>query len=183
MERNVFLQLLAGSGLMAGWFGNLRYPDGTPSRDDLINLWMISGELALEFADAMPEDNYLFRPEDAGDIYTFGGQMQHIAENNVSLIRSYLSDDPPPEIPVGDESDKPTIMKNIDISFDYGAEAIRSLSRNDLTRTVDFFAAPLPRWHVLFIAQDHTTHHIGQSTVYLRMNGIAPPRWRKWPVS
>jgi uncharacterized damage-inducible protein DinB len=40
---------------------------------------------------------------------------------------------------------------------------------------VNFFARPLPRWHVLFVAQDHTTHHCGQAVLYLNARGITPP--------
>ena len=174
---------MAGGSLMAGYFSTSSFPNNSPSRDELINLWKISGEVALEYADAMPEKYYHFRPGDSGELYSYGGQMQHIAENIVRLLDQYITDMAPPELPLENESDKAAIRKNIQSSTDYGTEAIRSLDRHELMETVDFFAGPLPRWHVLFIAQDHTAHHIGQSVIYLRVCGVSPPRWRKWPAN
>jgi len=151
-----------------------------PSNKELIEIWQISGELALEYAEAMPAKDYLFRPAGLENTYTYGGQMQHIAENNISLFSNYLSDRTPPDIELNREDDKAAIKKHIRLSFDYGTEAIRELSREKLFEEVDFFARPLPRWHVIFVAQDHTTHHCGQAVVYLNANGISPPNYRKW---
>jgi uncharacterized damage-inducible protein DinB len=48
------------------------------------------------------------------------------------------------------------------------------LSKEEMLEEVNFFARPLPRWHVLFVAQDHTTHHCGQAVLYLNARGITP---------
>ena len=180
MDRNYFLQTLLTGGLMMGFKGRLLFPEGTPSREELIRIWQTSGELTQEFAEAMPAAEYLFRPADRGNIYTYGGQMQHIAENNVGLLSNYITDEPPPAIPVEKHDEKEVIKENIRKSFAYGIRAIEKLSTEEMTDVVDFFARPLPRWHVLFIAQDHTTHHCGQAVVYLNAKGIDPPSWRKW---
>ena len=106
--------------------------------------------------------------------------MQHIAENNISLLSRYLTDKPPPDIRDTGNNDKSVIKANIRDSFDYGTGIIGELSIEKMSEVVDFFARPLPRWHVLFIAQDHTTHHCGQAVIYLNAKGITPPSYRKW---
>jgi len=151
-----------------------------PSNEELIAIWQISGKLTLQFAEAMPEDDYLFRPAGLENIYTYGGQMQHIAENNINLFSRYITENPPPNIELENEDDKSSIIKHIRLSFEYGTEAIKELSNSEMFEQVHFFARPLPRWHILFVAQDHTTHHCGQAVIYLNARGITPPSYRKW---
>lgn len=179
MERSYFLKTCLASSLTGLTGTKVMRPD-LPAKKELIEIWQISGELTLEFADAMPPNDYLFRPAGLDDIYTYGGQMQHIAENNISIFRNYITDRPPPNIELDREDDKTAIRHHIRLSFEYGTEAIKGLSKEEMLEEVNFFARPLPRWHVLFVAQDHTTHHCGQAVVYLNAKGIAPPHYRKW---
>lgn len=150
------------------------------SIDRLIEIWQISEELTLEFAEAMPQEEYNFRPAGLDDVFSYGEQMQHIAENNINLLSRYITDEAPPDLPYQTDMDKESIKKNISSSFKYGTESMQNLSRDDLFADVEFGGRNIPRWHVLFIAQDHTTHHCGQSVVYLNANGYSPPNYRKW---
>lgn len=186
MDRNHFLQTFFSGGLFMGLNSRTLFSEGYPDsekytdREALTYIWRTSAELTMEFAKAMPAGDYLFKPSDMSDIYTYGRQMQHIAENNISLLSNYLTEQTPPDITLGREDDKVAILENISSSFEYGIQAIENLSPDDMMEVVDFFARPLPRWHVLFIAQDHTTHHCGQAVIYLNAKGIEPPSYRKW---
>lgn len=178
MDRTHFLQNMAAGSLMIGGAG--QWPGSNPPpRQELLAIWRTSGTVALEFAEAMPQQDYGFRPAGLEDIYSYGEQMQHIADNNISLLQD-LSGQPPPDIYLDDETNKQAIMANIRSSFDYGAQIMEGLTEEEVMQEVDFFARPLPRWHVLFVTQDHTTHHCGQAVIYLRAQGIAPPYYRKW---
>lgn len=179
MSRRKFLKTVFTSGLI-GFSGKEFMRTKLPSNKELVDIWNISGELALEFAEAMPSEDYTFRPAGLDNIYSYGEQMQHIAENNINLISNNLTDAPHPDIELENTDDKSSIIEHIRLSFEYGAEAIRGLSRDEMFEEVNFFARPLPRWHVVFIAQDHTTHHCGQAVVYLNAKGISPPYYRKW---
>lgn len=70
--------------------------------------------------------------------------MQHIAENNISLINNYITDRPFPDIGHVRENDKAAIKKHIRLSFEYGTEAIRELSRENLLKEVGFFCKATP---------------------------------------
>lgn len=178
--RSAFLQSIALSGpamalaLKNGNNENLQI-------DELVEIWHFSEEMALDFAEIMPEKYYEHRPVDYDGLYSYGGQMLHIGHNITGLISNYVTDDDPPELPESaEELSKEEVITAMKSAFDFGEEAIQNQTRDSLFEEVPFFAEPLPRWHVLFIAQDHTTHHLGQAVIYLRSKGIVPPRYRKW---
>jgi hypothetical protein len=179
MVRSYFFKTCL-TGSLGGLAGTRILSSCPPPKNELIEIWQISGEMTLEFVDAMPANDYQFRPSGPNDMYTYGGQMQHIAENNISLFRNYITDRSPPNIELEREDDKTAIRHHVRLSFEYGTEAIEGLSGEEMLEEVNFFARPLPRWHVLFVAQDHTTHHCGQAVVYLNAKGITPPYYRKW---
>lgn len=149
--------------------------------DRLALIWRASEEMALDFADAMPAEDYGTRPVDDKQVYTYGGQMLHIGQNIRNLASRYFSDEDAPEIPNdADELQKSEIREAMKRCFAYGEQAIKAQSKSSLLQEVDFFAGRMPRWQVIFVAQDHTTHHLGQVVMYLRNKGIEPPPYRKW---
>ncbi len=179
MNRNAFLKSALGMSVGAMPLLSLSRNNGIDIKR-FIEIWQISEELTLEFAEAMPQKEYNFRPAGLEDVYSYGEQMQHIAENNINLLSRYITDEAPPDLSYQNDLDKESIKNNISTSFRYGTESMQKLSRYDLFAEVEFGGLNIPRWHVLFIAQDHTTHHCGQSVVYLNANGYSPPNYRKW---
>lgn len=177
MNRLRFLQSAAGMGVY-GLSAATVHTDF--SVENYVEIWKISKELTLEYAEAMPQADYLFRPAGLDDVYTYGGQMQHIAQNKINLLSRYITELEPPDITLDREDNKTAIKLNISRSFDYGTHALRSMNRGEWMEDVEFSATMIPRWQVLFVAQDHTTHHCGQAVVYLNAKGIQPPYYRKW---
>lgn len=172
--------MMIGTPAMAGG-SKMNQLQNMFSSEALAEIWNISGDLALEFADAMPAEYYDYRPVDNDELYTYAGQMLHIAQNSNGLMGSYITGKEPPKIPESAEGQsKDSIMAALRDAFDFGRQVIAEQTPESLIEEVEFFAGPLPRWHVIFIAQDHTAHHIGQSVIYLRAKGITPPSYRKW---
>lgn len=184
VSRSNFIRSILMGGGMTFLGGSAAFnTDSTSvlSVKELITIWQASAQMALEFAEVMPEEKYTFRPADNPELYTYGGQMLHIAGNIRSLVSRYVTERPAPDIPVSAEgASKAAIMKAMQQCFDYGERAIQEQTEDSLRTEVDFFAGPLSRRHVLFVVQDHTTHHLGQAVIYLRGNGITPPDYRKW---
>jgi uncharacterized damage-inducible protein DinB len=75
---------------------------------------------------------------------------------------------------------KEDVIKLLEESFTYASKAIENFSPNKLDEMVDFFAGPMTRRRIFLLMTDHVTHHRGQLVVYLRLNGIEPPRYRGW---
>lgn len=140
--------------------------------------WKNAKEYTLEFARAMPAEKYTYTP--TPEEMTFGRQLVHICGNIIWLSSSYLG-----APPFGKNVDHPSekkedVIRLLEETFDYAARAVDNFPVSKLDDKVDFFAGPMTKRRVMFLLTDHVTHHRGQLVVYLRLNGIEPPRYRGW---
>jgi uncharacterized damage-inducible protein DinB len=146
---------------------------------EFVRDWQISKQFTLDVANAMPAELYSFKPNP--EEMTFGEQMIHIAGSNVFRFNQITGIKPPfgfdPAKPPA--SDKQSVLKLLDQSFDYVIEVLPKITPEQLQRT----------WHIpswkgrndpdgramivnMFV---HTAHHRAQCDVYLRAKGIKPP--------
>lgn len=146
---------------------------------EFVRDWQISKQFTLDVANAMPAEFYSFKPNP--EEMTFGEQMIHIAGSNVFRFNQITGTKPPfpfdPAKPPA--SDKQTVLKLLDQSFDYVIDVLPKITPEQLQRT----------WHIpswkgrndpdgramivnMFV---HTAHHRAQCDVYLRAKGIKPP--------
>ena len=136
-------------------------------------------EYTLQVAEKMPAEKYGFRatPQEMG----FGAMLLHMAENLVYISTEFVSPDrgrmagPPPT-----DSSKAGAIKAIGSAYDYAISTVAALPREQLADSVAFFAGKITRMQMINILSDHQTHHRAQLIVYLRLHGIAPPRYIAW---
>lgn len=140
--------------------------------------WKNATEYTLEFAKAMPEEAYSFKPVPVE--MSFGEQLKHIAGNMVWLSSSYLGGAKTTLDPMNAGSSKKEIIAVLEKSFAYAAETVNHLNEKVLNQNVDFFAGFMTKRRILLLMTDHVTHHRGQLVVYLRLNNIEPPAYRGW---
>ncbi|MEO6130840.1 MAG: DinB family protein [Saprospiraceae bacterium] len=140
--------------------------------------WKNATEYTLEFAQAMPEDQYGYKP--VPEEMSYREQLRHIAANMVWLSSSYLKGKPTTIDPMKAGDSKKEILDILNKSFTYAKETVELLQEKDLNEMVDFFAGMMTRRRILLLMTDHVTHHRGQLVVYLRMNGVVPPSYRGW---
>lgn len=144
--------------------------------------WKQAKQFTLDVANTMPAEFYDFKPN--ADEMTFGEQMAHIAGGNVFRFNQMTGIRPPfdvdPSKPVA--SDKQSILKMLDQSFDYVIDVLPKITSEQLKRTWH-----LPSWQgrtdpdgraMLLNMLVHTAHHRAQCEVYLRVKGIKPPDYR-----
>jgi uncharacterized damage-inducible protein DinB len=146
---------------------------------EFIQDWKISKQFTLDVANAMPAEFYSFKP--TPEEMSFGEQMNHIAVSNVFRFNQITGLKTPFEIDFKKQlpTDKASVMKMLEQSFDYVLAALPQLTSEQLKRT----------WHIpswkgrtdpdgramvlnMFV---HTAHHRAQCDVYLRLKGIKPP--------
>ncbi len=171
-----FLFFLAGIATLA--------PLQSYSQDSLflqetLQKWQNATAYTLEVARAMPPERFDFKPAD--EEKTFGEQLDHIGENMTWLASDYL---------VGKKFEHPLIEKKertpeerIELllaSLLFAQDAIANTSPDSLAVVKSFFAGPMSRRQIIALMHDHHTHHRGQLIVYLRLNGIKPPKYRGW---
>ena len=130
-------------------------------------------KLSLAVAQAMPADQYNFRPHP--DSMTFGELISHIAITNYQFCAG-LKDSAPPALP--SPNDKEAIVKLISDSLDYCSGVIPNLTEEQLSKTHDSPDGKLPGREVLLAMYIHVAHHRGQAEIYLRDKGIKPPPYR-----
>lgn len=140
--------------------------------------WKNATEYTLEFAKAMPEEAYSYKP--VPEEMSFGEQLKHIAGNMVWLSSSYLGGAKTTLDPMNAGNSKKEIVAVLEKSFAYASQTVDHLTEKVLNEQVDFFAGFMTKRRILLLMTDHVTHHRGQLVVYLRLNHIEPPAYRGW---
>ncbi|HEV2021173.1 MAG TPA: DinB family protein [Terriglobales bacterium] len=142
----------------------------------------LSRAYTLECAHAMPPEKYEFRP--VPEVRTFGQQMVHISEAVPGLYELFIEGKKTPTHPFSEGGKEPVLTKEeiiarLGVGFDYVERAAGKLNPSALRQTTKIFGGKVISKHrMLRFLLDHTTHHRGQTVVYLRINGIQPPLYR-----
>jgi uncharacterized damage-inducible protein DinB len=146
---------------------------------EFVQDWKISKQFTLDVANAMPAEFYGFKPNP--EEMTFGEQMVHIAGGNVFRFNQITGIQPPfvfdPAKPPA--SDKQSVLKMLEQSFDYVIAVLPQITPEQLRRTwyiPSWHARPDPEGRAMIVNMlVHTAHHRAQCEVYLRIKGITPP--------
>ena len=136
--------------------------------------WTIAKDLTLAVADAMPAENYDFKPNP--EEMSFGEQVAHIAQANGSYCSRMTNGKSPIAKPDG--YGKATVMKLLGESFDYCSEIITPLSDDQLSELRGPEGRQVSVRELTLGAQMHMAHHRGQIEVYLRLKNIKPPTYK-----
>ena len=146
----------------------------------MVKDWERAKVYTIDYLNAMPADKYSFKAVDS--IRSFAQQMLHLARGNC-LLMSNVTDETPPPFLLSDAEHSPTAQNKDSVtyyvitSYDYCLKAVKNLdvkkwfekkkSMNEETK----FA-------LMNKAFEHQTHHRGQTTIYIRLQGIKPPNER-----
>ena len=142
----------------------------------------LSRAYTLECAQAMPAAKYEFRP--VPEVRTFGQQMVHISEAVPGLYELFVEGKKAPTHPFSEGGKEPVLTKEeilarLGVGFDYVERAAAKLNPSALRQDTKIFGGKVISKHrMLRFLLDHTTHHRGQTVVYLRINGVQPPLYR-----
>jgi uncharacterized damage-inducible protein DinB len=86
-----------------------------------------------------------------------------------------LKDSDSPALP--SPTEKEAIVKFLSDSFEYCAAVIPNLTNAQINQTHNSPDGRLSGREVLLAMYIHVAHHRGQAEIYLRDNGIKPPRY------
>jgi len=136
--------------------------------------WRKSKALTLKVAEAMPAENYDYKP--FADARPFGGEMQHLAQAEGYYL-GMLGKGRAPAAPKGDTG-KTATVKYLNDNFDWAIGAVGQLTAADLTRGFSAGRGPsMTGLDLLYQAMIHTAHTRGYAEMYLRNKGIVPPEY------
>lgn len=131
-------------------------------------------------AETMPEDKYNFKASE--ESLTFAQNLLHIGFamdwHSQSLlggrkVRVWKTDT---VYKVANKSKKDMIAL-IDKTFNETIKLIKKFNPNQLEDKLDYFGLNRSKRQIFMLLADHITHHRGQMLVYMRLNGLVPPRY------
>jgi uncharacterized damage-inducible protein DinB len=136
--------------------------------------WRKSKDLTLKVAEAMPAENYDYKP--FADARVFGGELQHLAQAEGYYL-GQLGKGRAPAAPKGDTS-KAATVKYLTENFDWAIGVVGQLTTADLTKSFSAGrGAMVPGLELLYQAMIHTAHTRGYGEMYLRNKGVVPPMY------
>jgi uncharacterized damage-inducible protein DinB len=139
-----------------------------------VDHWKKSKDLTLKVADAMPAENYDYKP--FADARAFGGELQHLGQAEGYYL-GMLGKGRAPAAPKGDTS-KAATVKYLTESFDWAIGVVGQLTATDLTKGFSAGRGPsMTGLDLLYQAMIHTAHTRGYGEMYLRNKGVVPPEY------
>lgn len=132
----------------------------------------------LELVQAMPESKFDFKS--TPEVSSFHDQVTHVIKN-IGFLQTYITgkrDSPIRDLALTDNS-KEELIANLKKAFQHLYVISEDLTDAELVAAVDFFKEDvrMDKRGVLLLIKNHLTLHQGQLIVYLRLNGLTPPRF------
>ena len=145
-----------------------------PEIEIFVTHWRKSKDLTLKVAQAMPAENYDYKP--FADARSFGGEMQHLGQAE-GFYLGLLGKGRAPAMPRGDTSKEATV-KFLTESFDWAIGVVGQVTTADLTKSFSMGrGASMTGLEALYGAMIHTAHTRGYAEMYLRNKGVTPPMY------
>lgn len=154
------------------------------TQSQMIAEWQRAKAYTKTYLDAMPEDGYGYKP--TPDIRSFAQQMLHISDANyvIATVASGkpnpIGEDPATAHNLNETKVSPTkeaTTKAVMDSYDWVISVLQNMTPDQLQETTKFGKHDNITRSALFAkAFEHQTHQRGQTTIYLRLKGITPPK-------
>jgi len=159
---------------------NAQSISGDDIKTQFVNDWERAKAYTLDYLNTMPADKYTAKVVDS--IRNFAQQMLHLASGNTGLI-STATGEKPNFTARGLEArasaqTKDSVVYYVTASYDFAIESIKKLDPNKLGELTGQGDRKITRFAWLLKAFEHQTHHRGQTTIYIRYQGIRPPNER-----
>ena len=145
----------------------------------MVKDWERAKAYTLEYLNTMPADKYSARAVDS--IRSFAQQMLHLASGNVFLMSTATGDKPLPWVMSNPEQrassqSKDSVMYYVTTSYDYCANQVKNSDVNKWGENTKLFNRfEQTRFALMNKTFEHQGHHRGQTTIYIRLQGIKPP--------
>src|SRR5579871_1515547 len=143
--------------------------------------WERAKAYTVDYLNTMPAGKYSFKAVDS--IRSFAQQMLHLAQGNLFLMAKATGTESPAwgnsnlEGSATAQS-KDSVMYYVAASYDYCANAVKNMDVTKWGENVKIFGMETTRFAMMIKTFEHQTHHRGQTTIYIRLQGIKPPQER-----
>jgi uncharacterized damage-inducible protein DinB len=154
---------------------------GEDIKNQFIKDWERSKAYTLEYLNTMPADKYSFKAVDS--IRSFAQQMLHLASGTAFLMN--MATGAQPDYNARGLENRPTAQTKdsvtwyVTASYDYAINAVKNLDADKLGEMIQGPGGrQATRYALLLKSLEHQAHHRGQTTIYIRLQGIRPPNER-----
>ncbi|MBT8312781.1 MAG: damage-inducible protein DinB [Flavobacteriaceae bacterium] len=151
-----------------------------PTIDQLVADFERGKALSLAYVDAMPEDQFNFKP--TAEIMSFAEQMLHTAMGTFGLSSNGSGAENPHagKNLMLDETlhSKAEVSRLLGESFDFAIAGIKSMDPAQFEEIVERGPFKVTRLGWIHKAKEHINHHRGQTAIYLRLSGVTPPQYK-----
>jgi uncharacterized damage-inducible protein DinB len=139
-----------------------------------------SKQYLLLLAEEMPEDKYDFKS--TPESMSFEEHLMHIGWAMDWHSQTLLGGRKPRDWETDTElkvdlKSKSEMILTIDKTFELTTKLITEFDTLKLNDRINYLGLERTKRQILLLLSDHITHHRGQMIVYLRLNGISPPRY------
>lgn len=148
----------------------------------MVKDWGRAKTYTIDYLNTMPANKYSFKAVDS--LRSFAQQMLHLAAGNVFLMSNATGSKPLPWLMSDIEhrksaQTKDSVMYYVKASYDYCVTEVTSLSMDKWGEEVTMFNTfKQSRFALMNKTFEHQGHHRGQTTIYIRLQGIKPPEER-----
>jgi len=147
----------------------------------MVKDWERAKLYTVDYLNTMPADKYSFKPTDS--MRSFAQQMLHLAQGNLFLMSNATDQEPPSWLMSNPEKrstaqQKDSVIYYVSSSYDYCNNAVKSLDVTKWGEKKKLFKFEETRFALMNKTFEHQGHHRGQTTVYIRLQGIKPPEER-----
>lgn len=137
--------------------------------------WESTRNLVLGLAEIVPEDKYDFKPTPA--VRTFREILVHLIGENYLFFGRVSGDNLGSPARFNTLKSRDEIMKALRESYEYGAKVWAGLTEEKALELVEGRGGQrTQRWAAILAAIQDNMNHYGNLVVYLRLNGLVPPR-------
>jgi len=176
MIRNPFTPSLAAVALaILGTAGVAAAQPSLPATSFLTPVkatWESTPSLVTGLVEVMPEDKYDFKP--TPEVRSFRDVVIHLVGENYlffSRVTGENKGNPAQNLKSRDE-----LIKALRESYDYGEKAWAGLTEEKALEPIEVRGQKVQRWSAILAAIQDNNNHYGNLVVYVRLNGLVPPR-------
>ena len=185
MKSKITLAVLLVAGMSAFFFScNQPAPQqaAAPSMDRvnmMIKDWERAKKYTQAYMDSANDQSITFKSS-AKTPRTFGNQMLHLAEANYGVVQ--MATGKATDLGFGKMEGKDNYKTKADVaqavaaSYDFVIAALKEMNDGQLPDSCKVFDFKMTKELAFNKVFEHQTHHRGQTTQYLRAQGLTPPQ-------
>ena len=134
--------------------------------------WETTRNLLIGIVEVMPEDKYDFKP--TPNVRTFRDNVIHLVAENYLFFGRVAGENL--GNPAQNLKSRAELIKAVRESYDYGAKVWAGLTEEKALEMIEVRGQKVQRWSAILAAIQDNMNHYGNLVVYVRLNGLVPPR-------